>query len=282
MSAAAWGASYEDYDEYEQEYAPEGLERWLPRRAERHISTGFLAMLPLLLCYELSLAVGHVGERNAAEVFATFTLRLFGSWQTVARWVCLGLAAAWAYADVRRREIDLGPRIARSMLEGIVGALLLGPVLIGLFQLLEQWAPELAIDGSLPAVSPSMAQVAFHMGGAAWEELLFRVGIYGALFVLARWLLARIRVRGSGAAVFAEVLALAGSAAAFAAFHLEFILGPLGGGGEPYDAALFVWRFFAGVLLALIYRWRGAGVAAWTHALFNVGLVLGVGFEVLA
>ena len=35
------------------------------------------------------------------------------------------------------------------------------------------------------------------------------------------------------------------------------------------------------LLLALLFLWRGPGVAAWTHGLFNFALILGAGPEVL-
>ena len=37
------------------------------------------------------------------------------------------------------------------------------------------------------------------------------------------------------------------------------------------------WRLLAGILLAGLFRWRGLGVCAWAHGLFNLGLVLGAG-----
>ena len=68
---------------------------------------------------------------------------------------------------------------------------------------------------------------------------------------------------------------------AFAAVHLEVLASHLGPGGEPYDPYVFLWRLLAGILLALLFRWRGPGVAAWCHACFNVALLLGAGAEVL-
>ena len=71
-----------------------------------------------------------------------------------------------------------------------------------------------------------------------------------------------------------------GSAAFFAAFHLAPFVGWLGRGGESFDAAVFSYRFLAGLLLALVFRWRGPGVAAWTHGWFNLALLIGAGPDV--
>ena len=71
-----------------------------------------------------------------------------------------------------------------------------------------------------------------------------------------------------------------GSATLFAAAHLAAYTAWLGPGGEPYDASVFTWRLLAGILLGLVFRWRGPGVAAWTHGLFNLALLLGAGPDV--
>jgi hypothetical protein len=54
----------------------------------------------------------------------------------------------------------------------------------------------------------------------------------------------------------------------------------LGRGGEPFRAAVFTWRLFAGILLGTLFRWRGPGVAAWSHALFDLFLSTGAGPDV--
>ena len=73
-----------------------------------------------------------------------------------------------------------------------------------------------------------------------------------------------------------RVGALLVSAALFSAFHLELVQQHLGARGEPYHAGLFVWRLSAGIVLAGLFRWKGLAVAAWAHALFNLGLALGI------
>ena len=75
-------------------------------------------------------------------------------------------------------------------------------------------------------------------------------------------------------------LSLLGSSLAFAAFHLEACVAWLGVGGDPFEPAIFTYRVLAGMLLGLLFRWRGPGVAAWAHGLFNLGLLLGAGPDV--
>ena len=61
------------------------------------------------------------------------------------------------------------------------------------------------------------------------------------------------------------------SAFIFSLFHY---FGPL---GDRFQLASFTFRFVAGIVLAAIYRFRGFGVAAYTHALYDVLVVLSRG-----
>jgi hypothetical protein len=133
--------------------------------------------------------------------------------------------------------------------------------------------------------APSLATGALVAAAGAWEEILCRVLLYGLLMLAVRRSALLLRCPSSVATWAGEILGLAGSALLFAALHLESVLahfsGLIGSGGEPFEAAIFTWRLSAGILLGLLFRWRGPGVAAWTHALFNLGLLLGAGPGVL-
>jgi membrane protease YdiL (CAAX protease family) len=107
------------------------------------------------------------------------------------------------------------------------------------------------------------------------------MGLQGLLFLLVSrtlvfWLPHPPSVRWCS-----EILAVLLSALVFAAVHLALFTQVLGPGGEPYHPGIFLWRVLAGVLLAALFRWRGPGVAAWTHALFNLALAIGAGPAVL-
>ena len=46
--------------------------------------------------------------------------------------------------------------------------------------------------------------------------------------------------------------------------------------GDPFTLASFSFRFLFGLILNGIFLWRGFGVAAWTHALYDVMVVTGI------
>ena len=62
---------------------------------------------------------------------------------------------------------------------------------------------------------------------------------------------------------YAWPIAIFASSIAFSAAH------HIGEYGEAFTFSAFVFRFFAGVFFALVYRVRGAGVAVWTHCLYD-------------
>jgi len=238
------------------------------------LRAGFLAALPLFLCYELGLLLSPAGSaRSSSELVLGRALFVFGERMAWARWGLLGAACAlcWVHGRDSHAPGELARRLARRSAEGAVAGVFLAPLLGAL----------LAWLGAEPSAAPepprSLAAVLTLLGAAPWEELLFRVATYGMLFLLvsraAAFLGAPPAIRAYGA----EWIALLGSALAFAAFHLDAVQSSVGARGEPFRSALFLWRVAAGILLAALFRWRGLGVSAWAHAVFNLGIALGVG-----
>ena len=112
-------------------------------------------------------------------------------------------------------------------------------------------------------------------------ELCFRVGGYGIAYLLARTALGAVGLGERTGAWLAEGVGLVVSSVVFALAHLRALTSWLGPGGAEFDPALFTWLVLGGILLGLVFRLRGPGVAAWTHGLFNVALLVGVDPDVL-
>lgn len=256
-------------------------ERWsaAERIRDRGVALGYLALLPLLLAYEW----GCEGRyRSVAEIVAFLPLARATSAFPVIRTTILLLLGFVAAVHVHRTAKDrhgaaLLPRVWRIVLEGAVAALGLGPGLLLLLAIFGEraTASDLGLAGQNQA--PALRTAAFLAGGAAWEEIVFRIGVQSLVYLLvaraARFLADDPRfVRGA-----AEAVSIGASAAIFAASHLAVVTQVLGPGGAPYDPVVFTWRLAAGILLAVLFRWRGPGVAAWAHALFDVYLAFGGG-----
>ena len=99
------------------------------------------------------------------------------------------------------------------------------------------------------------------IGAGIYEELLFRVVLVGLIAWGAAKLLGwRPLVSGLAATVLGALI--------FSAFHY---IGPY---GDRLDVYSFVFRTIAGLFFSGLYLLRGFGITAWTHALYDVFLLL--------
>jgi hypothetical protein len=268
-------------DEYEEDDPAEDAEEGgseSPPGVQRTLALGYLACVPLLAAYEWSLATSAETTRSTAEMCLFRFLLPLGEDAHVARRCILAGLLLICIKQVAGHSRGLGMRLLKVVGEGGIWALLLAPTLILCTHLLGGLAPP---DGFSvgPGHAPALQRAAFILGAAAHEELFFRVILYSGLYLMARVLMSYFGAGLAGARLVGEIVGLVGSAGIFAALHLAVFTTWIGRGGETFDPFVFLWRLLAGMALAGLLRWRGPGVAAWTHALFNLGLLLGAGPE---
>ena len=257
------------------------------------LAVSVLATAPLFVAYELGLLASE--RRNVAELLASRSFEPFGDQAPLVRMIvvaCGLLAALWfAVREERERLFDpeeeldeeattarrLLGRVLRQIGEGALAALCMGPLLVLALSLFDVTVAALEPGMAGGQGPPPLSLAARIAGGAAWEELVFRLGAYAALFLLTVRLVHFFGVGLSEASPAGDLIGLLGSATLFAGFHLEALTRFFGVGGEPFDSGIFLWRLLAGLVLATLFRWRGLGVAAWAHAIFNLALLLGSG-----
>jgi hypothetical protein len=249
----------------------------------RGVAVGLLAMAPLFAAYELGLAeAGDGGPRNVAELALGRAFAFLPAGETALRIACLAGALVVAFVQVRVAGLPLLRALVRTVLEGVGFALALGPLLLLALAALGVGAEELGLAPRAAGAPVDAARAARAFGAGAWEELLFRVGGYSALFVMARGVFGFFGAGEGAGRWLAETCALLGSSVLFAAGHLDAATRFVGIEGESFDGGVFLWRTVAGIFLAGLFRWRGPGVAAWSHGLFNLALILGSGPGVLS
>jgi membrane protease YdiL (CAAX protease family) len=229
-----------------------------------------LFALPLLLLYEAGAAIlaarGGTSLRNGADVMLRTLFAAGGVQGTLAFTGVLiagGLLLVWT--ERRRRRIRIrGSVFATMMTESVLYALLLGVVvgtathwLVGGFGL------RLALDGGPVSSLPLSHGIVLSLGAGIYEELVFRVLLVGGL--AGAFLAGGLHKRQAG--IFAALLA----ALIFSGFHY---VGPY---GDPFEVPSFVFRFLAGLVFSGLFLVRGFGIAAWTHALYDVFLFVGRG-----
>jgi CAAX prenyl protease-like protein len=236
---------------------------WRDSRAPRY---SLLFALPLFLLYQVLviLAPGDAGGglRNGADVILeTLFTSIAGSRGPLIFMVCLVAAGVWLVVrDTRAHERDLRLAVFALML---AEAALLAVVFGGVVSLITS-----EILHATAVLSPQQltrlglgTRVMLSLGAGLYEELLFRVLLVGSLAWAGRRLLGfRPFVAGLWAALLGAVV--------FAAFHY---IGPYGDRLEVYS---FVFRTIAGLAFSALFLVRGFGITAWTHALYDLFLLL--------
>ena len=100
-------------------------------------------------------------------------------------------------------------------------------------------------------------QVTLAVGAGIYEEFFFRVmlisGLTGIIGFVFLW---REKVRKAAALIIA--------AGIFSAFHF------VGDYGDFFSMELFLLRFFAGIVLGLLYIARGFGITAYAHSIYDL------------
>ena len=222
--------------------------------------------LPLLLGYEVLAIVLPQGEtrgvRNGAEViFRLFFDAIAGSWGNILFGATVIGIAAWLITlDVRANGAPTRVSyFVRMMLESIILAGVFG-VVTGVITVRVLTALHLQAMGIAGAVD-QRTQFMVALGAGIFEELLFRVVLVTLLLRLAKVVL------GFGDRA-ASVIAIIGSAVIFSVFHY---VGPY---GDTPTIASFLFRAVGGLIFSAIYVLRGFGIVAWTHALYDVGILL--------
>lgn len=239
---------------------------WQASRAPRY---SLLFALPLLIIYQvLALSVptgpGGMGVRNGADVLleAVF-IWIAGVWGPRLFMVCLIGIGAWLIAkDIRANRGSLSPAVIGGMLlESVCLSLIFGVVVGGLTAaLLGAPPPPMSLGQGVQHLG-RWTLLMLSIGAGIYEELLFRVVLVGLLAWGAKKLLGwRPLPAGIAATIMGALI--------FSAFHY---IGPY---GDPFDVYSFVFRTIAGLFFSGLYLLRGFGITAWTHALYDVFLLL--------
>ena len=215
--------------------------------------TSLVFTLPLVAAYEGGvLMLGRGTARNGADVWLRTLLDQagFGAYFLLPVLTIIGLLA-WHHVEHDRWRWSGGILAGMAVECGFWAV-----ILVGVARLQDRFWPLAA-----GVAEGFLARFVAFCGAGLYEEVLFRLLLMPAL----AWCCGRLGATPPVAAI----QAIVGSSLLFSLAHY---VGPLGDAFDPYS---FTFRFLAGMFFAVLFSLRGFGIAAGSHAAYDmlVGLV---------
>lgn len=236
-------------------------------KSTRHPFASLLFVLPLLVFYEVAVIVlggglnGSNELRNGADAWVRSQMVVNDvsfSWALpVIVLVALVIRTVWKWGE---RPPRLLTTLFGMFLESAVFAAAMWALSRNFLPLLDQVGLPTQDIGFQTVPT---AQVVRFVGAGIYEEVLFRLGLYGVLVMLIRLALVP--------KVLAVLLAAVLGSLAFSAAH------HIGPAGEPITVPVFLFRTAAGLIFTAVFVGRGLGVAVGAHAGYNILVGVSVG-----
>ena len=225
--------------------------------------------LPIFLVYHL--AVVFLGVQNATDVVTGQLLRLSAGDRStyLLATLAIGVIFAGAFAIVGRGQAFRPRKFLQIALEGLVYAVVMrvvAGVVVG-----RLFAGPIHEEGRFVGFVMSL-------GAGFYEELAFRVVLFGLGAKLLVWTFGRQRMLLTAAGQVTRGFSLRSLAIAagwalvcavvFSGVHY------VGALSDDFELASFTFRAVLGLVLTLIYVSRGFAAAVWTHALYDVWVLV--------
>ena len=213
----------------------------------------FLFTLPLFFLYEVNILFLSWDDilvvRNGADFLMRNILESFDIYGLYGLGLVffLGLLVTYIFfiKEDQQQEVNVNflfIMLAESMLWSVVLYFLLFKFMVLLMN---------------PVGKTILQQVTLAIGAGIYEEFLFRVlliaGLSGILGFVFMW-----------DKTFKNIIAVVLSGGIFSAFHF------MGEYGDFFSMELFLIRFFAGLILGVLYLYRGFGITAYTHSIYDL------------
>lgn len=218
----------------------------------------YLISIPLLILYELLIWISQPPDQ-AVRISVDILFKSFFQFLGVNAISATLLVAAFIGAVVLYRKRSELPHLRSSyfltmILESAVYAILITVVIVGLLEAVLT----MNLSESIEALS-KIQLFALSLGAGLYEELFFRVILVGVLSLIFMKFLSKKTVAYIISAVIAALI--------FSGVHY------IGQFGDFFTLGSFLFRFLFGLALNVIYVTRGFGIAAWTHALYDIFVI---------
>lgn len=227
---------------------------------------GFLSALPLIILYEILIIITNQGRAGGQiRISSEVWLRQWTQYVEGPTLLILGgilvLIGIGIVLFERNKNLKIKPTyfigiVIESSFYAVLVAILVSQLVTIIFPI-----GAFASTGTVLQVEDQdiLTKIALSIGAGIYEELLFRVILVGGLYAILRFLF-RTKIIG-------YVIAALVGALLFSAIHY------IGALGDDFTLSSFFFRFFFGLALNVLFLVRGFGIAAWTHALYDIMVV---------
>lgn len=219
----------------------------------------YLISLPLLLLYEVLIFIAQPDSEHVVRISVDVWIKTLFSYigQDVLS-ITLILVALLGIIVLYRERAKLsslrtsyfGGMLIESTIYAFLLSILIATAINSLLQMVQ----------SSPIQSLSLLQqLALSLGAGLYEELFFRVLLVSGLLWIFKYFFNKQGIAYGAAILLAALI-----------FSLVHYIGVM---GDPFTFSSFLFRFLFGLALNAIYVWRGFGVAAWTHAIYDLMVI---------
>jgi membrane protease YdiL (CAAX protease family) len=221
----------------------------------RNLFTSLILVFPLFVIYQVgvlfTLPMLNGADFVTTLLFASLGLTLWGYLIFLAA-VVLGFGLALVL--LKRTQQFNGRVFLPVVLESIIYALTMGSLITLVMTKVLRISPSLA--AGLPEQG-LLTRLVMSLGAGVYEETVFRLGLLSGCIVLFDKVLGMSRWAAVlGAFLFSSVV-----------FSLVHYLPP---SGDPWSFGSFTFRMLAGMAFATLFKLRGFAVAVYTHAFYDV------------
>lgn len=216
----------------------------------------YLISLPLLLAYEILIYISQPASdqvvRISVDVWVKTLFSYFSHDVLSITLIVAALLGIFVVYKERERLSSLKPAFFMGMLlEATAYAFLLSLIISSTVQGLLQILPSDPIEQL-----GILQQFALSLGAGLYEELFFRVILVSTLLFIFKRVFSKKFFAISASMILAAII-----------FSLVHFVGAL---GDDFSLGAFLFRFLFGLALNGLYIWRGFGMAAWTHAIYDI------------
>ncbi|MDB4943762.1 MAG: amino terminal protease family [Labilithrix sp.] len=223
--------------------------------------------LPIFLVYQV--AVVFLGVQNATDMVTGQLLRLSDGDRTtyLAATLAIGVLFAGCFALLGRGQAFRPSKFFQIAVEGVVYAVLM--------RIAAGYAVGTVFAGGIKDEGRFVGFI-MSLGAGFYEELAFRVVLFGLGAKILVWLFAHQKVDLTGTKAGGFSLRTVGIMVGWAlvcafVFSGVHYIGPM---ADAFQLPSFTFRFVLGLALTLIFATRGFAAAVWTHALYDVWVLV--------